>query len=205
MFGVVSDRTDLASRLFAMSRRKRMYIYYLVETRERVNPTLEGFIRSQTEYKPSLDSFKDAMIANKLKFYKRFSGGYVYWNKLNEAIGIAEGHQHMIETMENAFDPQLLEKDKAAKENPDDKGRQLSPEDKRYLKLREILPYLIRGIELSRRNQDSSVSLGEKERNQESIKYLGKETKHAPQVKQYLSVLPGDVSRIGKTAGGFGH
>ncbi len=226
LFGVVSDRTDLASRLFSMSRRKRMYIYYLVETRERVSPNLEGFLRSQTTYKPDIDKFKGAMIANKLKFYKRFSGGYIFWHKLNEAIGIAEGHQHMIETMENAFDPELAQKEKAAIENPDDEKKQLSPADRRYLKLREILPYLMRGIELARRNEEKGVSDVEKERNQQTITYLGlkvetlkneilaldaemetgkkgSETKHKPQVRQYISTLPGDVSKIGKTAGGF--
>ncbi len=90
MFGQASDRTDILGRLFSMNRRKRLYVYYLVETRQRVQPTAEGLICSQLGYEPDLDTFKGHMVANKLKFYARFSGGYVYWNKLTEAIAIAE-------------------------------------------------------------------------------------------------------------------
>ena len=90
MFGSACDRTDIIGRLFSMSRRKRLYIYYLIETNQRTAPSAEGLICSQLEYEPDLSAFKGRMIANKLKFYSRFSGGYVYWNKLTEAISIAE-------------------------------------------------------------------------------------------------------------------
>ncbi len=90
MFHQASDRTDILGRLFSMDRRKRLYVYYLVETRQRVQPSPEGLICSQLEYKPDLATFKKHMVATKLKFYARFSGGYVYWNKLTEAIAMAE-------------------------------------------------------------------------------------------------------------------
>ncbi len=83
-----TDRTDFASKLLSLSKRERLYIYYLVESRERVKPTAEGLAKAQVTYVPDLSTFKGHMIATKAKFYTRFSGGYVYWNKLAEAMEI---------------------------------------------------------------------------------------------------------------------
>ena len=113
MFGSACDRTDIIGRLFSMSRRKRMYIYYLIETKQRLAPTAEGLICSQLEYKPNISIFKDRMIAHKLKFYSRFSGGYIYWNKLTEAIAIAEQASPVIVDMQKF----LMEEEKESKKN----------------------------------------------------------------------------------------
>ncbi|MCR4641735.1 MAG: hypothetical protein K5697_06875 [Lachnospiraceae bacterium] len=92
-----SDRSDFIHTLLSLSKRERLYIYYLVEKNERLNPTMEGFGASQTDYKPSVDAFKDRMVANKLKFYSRFSGGYVYWAKLKQAMAISQRCRPMLE------------------------------------------------------------------------------------------------------------
>ncbi len=84
-----TDRTDFASKLLSLSKKERMYIYYLVETKERVKPSMEGLVKSQISYVPNLSAFKNRMVASKFKFYTRFSGGYIHWNKLSEAMAIA--------------------------------------------------------------------------------------------------------------------
>ena len=99
VMGQGSDRTDIIGRLLSMDKRKRLYIYYLIEKRERIKPNADSIITCQTSYEPDLGKFKDRMIANKLMFYKRFSGGYVYWNKLTEAMGIADQMQPMFDHM----------------------------------------------------------------------------------------------------------
>ncbi len=109
------DRTDIIGRLFSMDRRKRMYIYYLVETKQRLAPSAEGLICSQLGYVPDVDVFKDRMIANKLKFYSRFSGGYVYWNKLTEAIAIAEQASPVLKDIKDFLDEEAKEEKKKLK------------------------------------------------------------------------------------------
>ena len=97
-FGGTTDRSDIINSLFSLSRRERLYIYYLVEKRERINPSIEGFGESQTTYEPDVSAFKNQMIAIKLKFYSRFSGGYIYWNKLSQAMAIATRTRPLLQT-----------------------------------------------------------------------------------------------------------
>ncbi len=116
-FGVVSDRTDIVGKILSMDRRKKLYVYYLVESRERVNPTMEGFTTSQNDYVPNIYKFKDRMIASKLKFYKRFSGSYIYWNKLTEAMSIADAAAPALAVASEYFlEARWAEKEKASKE-----------------------------------------------------------------------------------------
>lgn len=86
------NRIDISAKLLSMPRRKRLYIYYLVETRERVNPSMSGFYMSQTSalYIPTLEGFKKHMIATRWKFYKRISRDHIYWDKLTQAMLIAD-------------------------------------------------------------------------------------------------------------------
>ena len=115
-FGLnISDRTDFATKLLNLSKRERLYVYYLVEKRERINPTGEGIITSQDTYVPDLSMFKKHMVASKLKFYSRFSGGYIYWHKLAEAMSIANQAKVPLAFME-ATQAILKEKDKQGDE-----------------------------------------------------------------------------------------
>lgn len=93
-FRVMADRTDIINRLFAMSRRKRLFAYYLVQTDQRKEPTIDSFINSQ-KYVPDVDAFKKKMIPSKLKFYKRFSGEYIYWSKLADSMNIVNQVDHI--------------------------------------------------------------------------------------------------------------
>ena len=91
IIGAKADRFDIANRLLSMPRRKRLFIYYLVEKDARKTSSLEHFGTSQMpDYVPNVTQFKDRMIPTWVKFYKRFDGSYIYWDKLREAMGIAD-------------------------------------------------------------------------------------------------------------------
>ena len=125
----VSDRTDFTTKLLSMSKRERLYCYYLVETKERLNPTPEGIYKSQTEYIPSLSKFKSRMKAMGVKFYSRFSGGYVYWGKLSQAMGLVNEAKAPIAFMEWSAD--LVEECRDQKSGEIDR-KQLEQEVKQY-------------------------------------------------------------------------
>jgi hypothetical protein len=91
------ERTDIVDRLMAMSPRERLYIYYVVENKEaRKNPKMSDITTSQLQYTPNVAAFKKQIIATPWKFYTRFSGGYVYWNKLTQAMAMCEGSREML-------------------------------------------------------------------------------------------------------------
>ena len=130
----ISDRTDIAAKILSMSRRQRLYMYYLVETRERVEPTMEGFIKSQTEYIPDLNKFKDRMIATKWKMHLRVSGSYIYWNKLTEAMAIVNQGSAAMNVAEQFFsanDTQTLAQVKDTKAKTVSKSKPESKEEKK--------------------------------------------------------------------------
>ena len=102
LFGSRTDRKGIVDRLMSMSRKKRLFIYYLVESRERVNPSLFAFLASQTDYTPTLTGFKNHMVSNCAKFYSRFSGGYIYWHKLRQAMSIADNLEDVSETLSDS-------------------------------------------------------------------------------------------------------
>ncbi len=152
LVGVKADRTDIVSNLLSMSRRKRLYIYYLIETRERVEPTLDGFTKSQTDYIPDLDKFKGRMIASKFKFYKRFTGGYIYWHKLSEAMAIAGQADSMLEATQDVMAPN--QETLAKQEDP---GFQASLEGRRQTCAREMIVLAMEAMRLTRDNNDPAT------------------------------------------------
>ncbi len=223
-FGETTDRSDIINNLLSLSRRERMYIYYLVEKHERINPTIEGFGMSQTDYVPDIKAFKNHMVANKLKFYSRFSGGYIYWNKLSQAMAIAMRTRPMLQTvMKNTGG---LSKDKKA----DGKGKLLSntqKEQKKHLKnlykllkdSKDILEKLGRekkaagkkelkdqlevlralaGEELAALQRlDNSIEKKNLNEIRESVEGAGVQKKpKQPDVKQYLSGMPSDIAGV---------
>ena len=164
--GMVSDRTDIVTKLMAMSRRKRLYIYHLIESRERLNPTADGFIRSQTLYEPNLKEFKNKMICNKLKFYNRFSGGYIYWNKLTEAMGIADRAQSMLDNTQELLIRQ---------EEPDSDEEQreaTTPEEKQRAALKSLLSNSLEVMGLITENQDKNTDSAKRKSNERRIAAL---------------------------------
>ena len=171
IMGDASDRTDIIGKRLAMDKRKRLYIYYLVESRERVKPTAEGVIESQLSYVPDLEEFKDKMIANKMMFYKRFSGGYIYWNKLTEAMGIAAQLNPMFEKIDLLYNEK--EKEKAKGNNNEinnDINNDISQDKEEMESFHRILRLALEGMRLSELNENNKVSESEKKENDKRIK-----------------------------------
>ncbi len=107
------ERTDIVDRLMAMSPRERLYIYYVVQNRDaRKNPKVSDILSAHLDYTPDLEAFKKQIRATPLKFYTRFSGGYIYWNKLTQAMAMCEGSREMLEFI----DIHAREKEKALKD-----------------------------------------------------------------------------------------
>ncbi len=176
-----SDRTDFASRFLAMSKRERLYAYYLVESKERVNPTFDGFAKSQVTYVPDLATFKDRMIASKFKIHKRFSGGYIYWTKLARAMSIVGKAKEPIRLMSDAIQEQVSEND-----NKDINGLKTYEElDKaREQKAKLMLHLLVKMVKQSgntegktegKTEESSSEKETEKQTTEDRVKNLAKE------------------------------
>lgn len=85
---VKKNRSEFIFNLLSLSKRERLFIYYMIESRSRTKPDDTGndMLYSQERYIPSLKNFKNKMIASKLKFSKRFTGDYIYWDKLDQAM-----------------------------------------------------------------------------------------------------------------------
>ncbi len=102
-FGLHTDRSNILGEIMKKTPRERLYIYYIIENSEaRKKPNAYDAANSQL-YTPNLDVFKKNMIAHWLKFYNRFSGGYVYWHKLSQALAICEGYGDVIDSMDNYY------------------------------------------------------------------------------------------------------
>ncbi|HHV11376.1 MAG TPA: hypothetical protein GXX75_13990 [Clostridiales bacterium] len=80
--------------------RVKLYAYYMIEKGQRKETDPEkvsqNITESQMNYIPNLEEFKNKMIATKFKFWKRFTGDSIYWNKLEEAFYMANGSQGAI-------------------------------------------------------------------------------------------------------------
>ena len=86
---MMSDETELASKLLGKTAREKLYIYYLIEKRARVNPTGMDLEESQ-KYVPNLEKFKDMMLKSKFKFMSRIGGEYIYWDKLTQSLDLSD-------------------------------------------------------------------------------------------------------------------
>ncbi len=145
-----SDRTDFATRLLSLPKRQRLYIYYLVETRERIAPQPDGFARSQTVYEPNLKKFKDHMVASAAKFYTRFSGSYIYWGKLTEAMAIAGTAAEACDMME-----EIKREENKPQEEPVEGP--LLPEEMRRKTLKNLLKNLSRAVDIAAEKEKTKV------------------------------------------------
>ena len=87
---------DIISELFKRSKRERLHIYYLIETRGRKNANILQVGESQGAYTPNIDAFMNQMLATKVNFIKHMTGSYVYMHKLTEAMGISDQYHDVI-------------------------------------------------------------------------------------------------------------
>ena len=92
---------DIVNELMMRSKRERLHIYYLIETNARKNASFmdAGFSQSEEAYVPSLKALKGRMLASKLKIKAHFTGSYVYWHKLSEAMNITDQYRDIIRSM----------------------------------------------------------------------------------------------------------
>ncbi len=204
---MITDRADIASRLLSLPRRKRLFIYYLVESRERVQPTVAGFALSQTQYVPDLSKFKDKMIASKLKFYKRFTGGYIYWHKLTEAMAIADQADGVLETASTYLSQKQI---RPVSEKKDDviRAEDLRKTDEQLQKekLEMLLSNLLEALALMKKNEttkDKKV----KEVNNARLKALETEADmYASQLRELgrkIKEKEGKKQRLARVEEGF--
>ncbi|MBO6115276.1 MAG: hypothetical protein J6N21_02955 [Butyrivibrio sp.] len=87
--------SDIMFELFKKSKRERLHIYYLIETRRRKNADAMDVGASQM-YVPTLEGFKDQMLASAFKVKSHMTSGYVYFHKLSEAMNITNSYRDMI-------------------------------------------------------------------------------------------------------------
>ena len=174
-----TDRSDVVAKLMSMNKRKRLYVYYLVESRDRVNPQMDNFMYAQANYAPNIAKFKDHMVASKLKFYKRFGGDYIYWNKLTQAMGIADEVDPLFEIAEKA----IKNLGKNSRSNP--VLRQVAIHDT----LEEFLNDKVKGYE--EKKEEYEQKMGEHRET-----YSGKN-----EAKEVIKDASGKGSKFGATAG----
>ena len=108
IIGSLTDQSELATRLLQKTKRERLYIYYLIEKRERVNPTHEGYLKSQKGYLPDVKEFKDRMLKTRFKFMSRSDGSYIYWDKLRQAMDICDGNRM---ALKEDYEPKDMKKE----------------------------------------------------------------------------------------------
>ena len=95
LINVRNHHGEIVSELFSKTKRERLFIYYLIETRQRKNPGIFDVFNSQS-YIPDLNRFKDRMLASKFKIMSHIMGGYTYMGKVTEALQVNEDYRGLI-------------------------------------------------------------------------------------------------------------
>lgn len=80
-----NEHGEIVAELFKKTKRERMFIYYLIQSGHRKEPTALDVYRSQTE-KLDINEFKRKMEAHWLKLHRRLTGDYINMNKLTESL-----------------------------------------------------------------------------------------------------------------------
>ncbi|MCR4656172.1 MAG: YbjN domain-containing protein [Lachnospiraceae bacterium] len=95
LINVKNHHGEIVSELFSKTKRERLFIYYLIETRQRKNPGVFDVFSSQS-YIPDLERFKDRMLASKFKVMSRIMGGYTYMGKVTESMQVNRDYRSLI-------------------------------------------------------------------------------------------------------------
>ncbi len=106
-----AGNADMINELFSRSKRERLLIYYMIETRKRKGYNAMDIGESQL-YVPTLAGFKKQMLASRFKVKSHMTSGYVYYHKVSEAMDIANKSRRMI----NSSGKLLSEEAKQSKE-----------------------------------------------------------------------------------------
>ncbi|MBQ9505183.1 MAG: hypothetical protein IJU93_09265 [Lachnospiraceae bacterium] len=94
--GARNHHGEAVSALLGKSKRERLFIYYLIETKKRKNPDISDVYASQADYVPDLEKFKGQMLHTRLKVLSHLSGQYVAMHKLSEATQINREYKELI-------------------------------------------------------------------------------------------------------------
>lgn len=91
----IGDDHSRFVRYFVLTQPLRVKLlgFYLVEKKKGKQADMMDIMASQVGYEPNLDEFKSSMQASKFKFWKRFDGSYIYWDKLSEGMRKAKSYQ----------------------------------------------------------------------------------------------------------------
>ncbi len=95
LINVRNHHGEIVSELFSKTKRERLFIYYLIETKQRKNPGVMDLFSSQS-YTPNLDRFKDQMLATKFKVMSHIMGDYTYMRKVTEAMQVNQDYRSLI-------------------------------------------------------------------------------------------------------------
>ncbi len=99
---------DFMNKIFTLSKRERLHMYYLVQTNKRKTPSLVDVGDSQIgNFIPDLEMFKKRMVATKWKFWKRLGGDATYMHKLQEAYDITREYSPEIKSVSVLADPKF--------------------------------------------------------------------------------------------------
>lgn len=101
------DQSEMISKLLRKTKRERLYIYYLIETRARVKPTADDIPESQNRYYPDVRAFKDQMVKSRFKFMSRLLNDTIYWDKIRQAMDICDGNRSLIREL---YEPKDLDR-----------------------------------------------------------------------------------------------
>ncbi|MCR4797900.1 MAG: hypothetical protein K5853_05560 [Lachnospiraceae bacterium] len=191
---------DLMNQLFAMSKRERLMAYYLVQTDKRKNPSLLDAAVSQ-DFVPSLEEFKDKMLATKWAFWKRIDGSYTYMHKLASAFSYTREHTKEIEAM--------AELSKTKKEKKDDTpgGQKKEKVIELYKGLSEYQQILQKGAKEKNKKKQSAL----KATAMETAEYCEELFREIAQIDKNMvdaqvetpEFVKSDVMNKGATFGGF--
>lgn len=97
---------DFMNKIFTLSKRERLHMYYLVQTNKRKTPSLVDVGDSQIgSFIPDLELFKKRMVATRWKFWKRLGGEATYMHKLQEAFDITREYSSEIKSVSVLADP----------------------------------------------------------------------------------------------------
>lgn len=112
--GARNHHGEAVTALLNKTKRERLFIYYLIETRKRKNPDImDVYLSQMQDYVPDLEKLKSQMLHTRFKVLSHLSGQYVAMNKLSEATQINREYKDLI--VDCAEPVSLNETDKAEK------------------------------------------------------------------------------------------
>lgn len=91
----IGDDHSRFVRYFVLTQPLRVKLlgFYMIEKKKEKQPDMLDIMASQIDYEPNLDEFKSAMTATKWKFWARFDGSYIYWDKLSAGMRKAKSYE----------------------------------------------------------------------------------------------------------------